>query len=79
MAQYQGFVKGTDTSIQGTSEKVYGVALCYFNSPDAKDFEYTGETKIDWNTQKMLRNDKDEIIFIDSDGYDRTADEIEFR
>lgn len=60
--------------IIGVLERVYGVALAD-EFDDEGDPVYTGETKINWNTQEpFLTSDHNDYVFIDEEGAEHTRD-----
>jgi len=51
----------------GTLETIQGIALLNFDGDSA---DYTGETKLEWNTQKTVKNRKGRITLVCEKGHD---------
>lgn len=75
--------------IEGTLETITGRANITFHSGDEVDlgdehegkvrFSWAGDTEIFWDEQKTVRDHKGRRIFLDSDGNQWVADQIELR
>ncbi|MGA2107228.1 MAG: hypothetical protein ABSH25_06255 [Syntrophorhabdales bacterium] len=73
--------------IEGTLETLMGRANITFCKPDVValeqegklSFDWDGDTEIFWDEQKTVRDHKGRRIFLDSEGNQWTADQIELR
>lgn len=64
--------------IVGTLETMSGVA-CFDEAKIQGDeivFEYNGDTRVDWNEQKTVRDKAGHRIFVDEAGFRWSEDEI---
>jgi hypothetical protein len=67
-----------DAVIIGTLEVIEGTALIQdARIQDGKIvFEYDGETKVDWDSQKSKLNEDGKVQFVDSEGNYWSEDEV---
>lgn len=72
------YVKETGKEVIGTYEKLHGVALVSGVDENGEP-EYDGETKVDWESQKTVRNKKGERLWVDEDWNTVPESELEFR
>ncbi len=61
--------------IVGIVEQMYGLALITDEST-IDDIEYSGETKVDWDSQELFVNGEGDCVFLDEDGYRWTESQL---
>jgi hypothetical protein len=61
------YVKGTDLVIQGTLERLDGIALVSGLDEDGSPI-YAGETRIDWDSQEGIIDAHDRLVWVDENG-----------
>ena len=64
--------------IVGTFEVLYGVAqLIHPKIVDNKiEFDYEGDTEVDWNSQTTVLDKKGRRIFVDAEGFHWSENEV---
>jgi hypothetical protein len=71
------FIKGTDIQVRGTLERAYGVAKMHVN--DEGKPAYTGETSLFDDQVTVTDKATGHTIWIDVDGNEHVAAEVEVR
>lgn len=76
------FNKKTGAFVKGTLETLSGCALTcaddYSRKADGTlDYEHGGETEVFWDGQETAESPGKGVIFVDADGAELTADQIE--